>query len=212
MLNWLDSFFNNVSGSIGALVSKAVHWAIHALASVVFAVFKLVGKAWNTFVSAVKSFHNALDRWAAGVIDWVTWLVKVEIPAILRWAEAELAKLSATLAQLYDRVTAAIADLIGRIESAVKSVTDWVIAEIWDPLKKYADAIYNDLLKWGFYAYTVLTHLDSLADAMIMYIVASLEKYAWQIAGNLGTFMLALIYKNLARLITLAEDIITAVF
>jgi hypothetical protein len=212
MLNWLDRFFGKVSGAIGAEISKAVHWAFHALASVVFAVFGLVGKAWALFVRGVHDFMAAIDKLGAEIIAFASWLVHVEIPAILRWAGAELAKLSSALANIYDWAVKAIADVIRRIEAAISDVTKWVLRNVWDPLKAYADKIYNDLLKWGFYAYNVLTHPQALADSLLLFLVNSLERAAWDIGQKLGTFLLALISANIKKLLILIEDIVTAVF
>jgi hypothetical protein len=211
VLNWLDSFFSSAASTIGTAVSNAVHWAVHALASVVFAVFGLVGKAWSALVNAVHSFHAALDRWATEVIRFAEYVIKVVVPRIYRWATAELAKLSSALAAYYRYFLARIADVIDRIAAAVTSVTNWVLAHVWAPLKAYADQIWDDLKKWGYTAWWYITHPQALADLIVMPLVTSVEHNAVAIASQLGQFLLAMLLTNITKVITVIEDIITAV-
>lgn len=211
MLSWLDRFFTSAAATIGQAVADAVHWAVHALASVVFAVFGLVGNAWAALARAVTVFHAALDSFATAVLNFAGYVVHVLVPSVIRWAAAGLARLEAALAGLYDWAARQLAALAARITDAVAAVARWVITAVWDPLKSYADKIWNDLLTWGFYAYQVLTHLPALADALLLHLVASLERNAWTVARMLGTFTLSLILGNVRALVQVAEDIITAV-
>lgn len=212
MLNWLDHFFGRVGSAIGTEVAKAVHWALHALASVVFAVFANVKKAWAYAVTAFDSFLHSAEAFASSVYRWMAWIWKVEIPKILRWAAKELALLAADLAKLRNWAILELAKLLLWAKAQFLAVYRWVIRTVYDPLKRYADLIWTDLLKWGYTAWTYITHPYMLAELLIMPLVDTLEKYAWQVAGKLGTFVLALVTKNIKRLLTLAEDIITAVF
>jgi hypothetical protein len=212
MLNWLDSFFSSAKSTIGTAIADAVHWAVHALASVVFAVFGLVSKAWSGLVNAVHAFHAALDHWATEVIQFAQYVIHVVIPKVYRWASAELAKLSSALAKLYDYLAAQVTSLIRRIEAAVTSVTNWVLKNVWAPLKAYADQIWNDLKKWGYTAWWYITHPQALADVIVMPLVNSIESNAFAIASKLGQFTLAILYTQLGKVIHVIEDIIMAVF
>lgn len=212
MLNWLDNFFHRVTGTIGSGVSAAVHWALHGLASVVFAVFANVKKAWAVTLGAMAALHRALDLFGAAVVTWMHWLWKVEIPRILRWAAKELALLAADLAKLRDWAVSELHKLTAWITAELHAVYQWVIRDVLTPLTNTIKTVYQDLIKWGYYAYEYITHPDKLAELLIMPIVSKLEKYAWVIAKQLGTFILALISANIGKIAQLAEDIITAVF
>lgn len=212
MLSWLDRFWHTVTGTVGDAVSTAAHWAMHALASVVFGVFRSVGAAWAKFTDSVADLHNALDDFGRAIYNFGAYVLHHVIPSLLKWAERELAKLSSALSRLYDQVVKWVDDIYKWIAHEVSTVTSWVIRNIWDPLKKYADLIYADLIKWGYYAYKWLTNLPALAEAMIFHIVTSLEKHAWEIADKLGKFALSLVVANLKQFVLLIEDIITAVF
>lgn len=212
MLNWLDNFWHRVAGTVGGGISTAVHWAMHALASVVFSVFSNVKKAWAYAVGGITALHRTLDNFGKSVLQFADWLWHVAIPAILRWVRKELASLAADLAKLRQWALLEFAKIILALQKAVRDLTSWVIRDIYDPLKRYADQIWSDLKKWGYTAWWYITHPLALAEVLIAPLVITLEKYAWSIARQLGTFTLALIAGNLPKLIALVEDIITAVF
>lgn len=212
MLSWLARFWTGVSGTVGNAVSTAAHWAMHALAAVVFSVFRLVGGAWRTLVQSFGWLHAALDHFGLQVWHFATYVVRVLIPRVVRWAAAELARLGLGLYHLAQAVGREVAALYRAIARAVADVTRWAIRTIYDPLKSYADLIWHDLKAWGYTAWWWITHLDKLADAMIIHIANSIEKHAWQLARMLGTFFISLIIANLNRFVLLIEDIVNAVF
>lgn len=212
MLNWLDNLFHRARGVIGGAVSDAIHWAVRGLAAVVFAVFGAVKKAWAVTAGAMADLHKALDVFGASVVRWAAWLWRVEIPRILRWAQHELARLAADLARLRDWAIVQLARLTLWVTHQITAVYQWVLRDVYDPLSRAIARTYQDLLKWGYYSYQYITHPERLAELLIMPLVVTFEKYAWQIARQLGTFTLALITANLPKVLALAEDIITAVF
>lgn len=212
MLEWLDQFFTVTKILVGQQVSDVTHWAMHALASVVFGVFKTVGAAWSKFTAAVTRFGKEAGHFAHEVWAWATYLVRVVIPRILRWAEAQLAKLAARLAQVYHELITWVTRILALIRTEIDNLTKWIVAHIYTPLKNYADQIARDLRKWGYTAWWYITHPAALAELLINDIVTSFERHAWDIAPKLGSFLLSLIVRNLPKLVHLVEDIITAVF
>lgn len=211
MLSWLDKFFSAASSTIGNAISNTVHWAIHALASVVFAVFSAVGAAWTAFVDATGALVSEVGNLALNVYHFANHVMKVLLPAIYRWAAAELKKLEAYAESVYHWALKEFDTVRAWVEHLISDLTSWVLRDIWDPLKKYADQIWDDLKKWGYVAWWWITHLPDLAEAMIFHIAASTEKHAWELANMLGQFFLSLIIANLNTMLTLIEDIITAV-
>lgn len=211
MLSWLAKYFGSIAGTVGSAVSNAIHYAVHALASVVFSVFGLVGRAWDGLAGAISRFHHYLDVFAQAVVDFAHYVIKTVIPSVVKWAATQLTRLENFITAVWNDLKAAVVALIKRIEAAATAVTNWAIKNIWDPLKKFADLIWADLLKWGYTAWYYITHPDKLAELLINDIVTSLERHAWSIAQRLGSFTLALISRNLPRIIQLIEDILTAV-
>lgn len=211
MLNWLDRFFGRVRSTIGAGVSDAIHYAVHALAAVVFSVFGLVGKAWSALVGAYKRFLAAVDQFGKEVIAFATYIIKVAIPRVIAWAESELAKLSAAIAAAAADLARWVTEILKRIAAAVTSVIAWVTTNVLDPLLAAVKLLRADLEKWGYTAWYYITHPDKLAALLLDSIVAALEDRAWDIGKRLGGFLLSLIASNLPKLLQLIEDILTAV-
>jgi hypothetical protein len=211
MLHWLDRFWNSATGAVGNAISSAVHWAMHAVASVFLAVFALVGKAWAVFVDAAVSLGGTLERFASSVYTWAGYVMHIVIPALTKWAQGEFDRLGLDIYNLGKLLVRYVNDIYKWIAHEISDVTKWAIRDIYDPLKSYADQIASDLRKWGYVAWWWITHLPELAEAMIFSIVTSLENHAFEIAANLGKFFLALIMKNLKSFISVLEDIISAV-
>ncbi len=212
MLGWLDRFFHSVTGTVGSAVSAVVHYAVHALAAVVFAVFGLVRGAWEWCLSGMVELHTALDDFTKAVVDFAKWLATVALPALRKWAAAALALLAHDLSLLRTWALEQFAKVALAIDRAYRDAVTWVTVHVYDPLKKYADLIAADLRKWGYTAWYYITHPAMLAELLLVPLVTTFEKYAWAIGKMLGQFLLALIAQNIPKLLTLIEDIITAVF
>lgn len=211
MLTWLDNFWNRVTGSVGNAVSSAVHWAEHAIASVVLSVFNLVGKAWAKMYQGAHDLGEAIYKFGLEAYSFAVYVVKVLVPRVVKWAEAQLAKLSADLARVYHDFLAFTDWVKARFVQAYHDIEGWAVREIWDPLVRLTDWLKANLIKWGYTAWWYITHLPQLAEALIYHLAVSLENHAWELAGILGKFFLSLIVRNLKPFMLLIEDIISAV-
>lgn len=212
MISWLDSFFGRVAGSIGQQISNAVHWAVRAVAAVIFAVFGLVGRAWRYLAVGIYNFVAWVERFAREVVTFAAYVIRVWGRDLLHYAQSWISWLYNTLISLWGQVQAGLADLWNGIRKAYSDIEHWVISQVWDPLYAYARQIESDLIKWGYTAWYWVTHPDKLAAALFWYLVGLLEQYAWEVGGRLGGFITALIARNLTRFIALIEDIVMAVF
>lgn len=212
MLSWLDNFWHSAAGYAGQQVANAVHWAMHGITGVILSVFGLVRGAWSRLAGAARGAWSTVTDLAQAVWQKFAYLLRVVIPGVLRWAGAQLARLSAFALSVWKALLRDVASLTARIIAAAASITRWVIRTVWAPLAARAEQIWRDLLKWGYLAWWYITHPDKLAALLLMFLVVQLEAQAWQVARLLGTFTLALIRANLRRIALLAEEIITAVF
>lgn len=211
MLSWLDRYWDHVRGYVPNEVANAVHWAEHALAGLVLNIFGLVSGAWNSFWNSAAVLYRGINDLGAAVYHFGAYILRTVIPSVIRWAAAQLARLSAALAALGRYVDHWIGVILAAIARAYRDIERWAIANIYAPLRAYADRIWNDLLKWGYTAFWWITHPADLAELLIFPLAASLEKHAWDLAAGLGKFTLALVVRNTRRLALLAEEIIAAV-
>lgn len=211
IVDWLTGWFRSAASIVAQPIVDMVHWAVHALGSVILAVFDHVFGAWA-----------ALWAWTEHYFVGFTWLIhmigrvlvdikRVIIPYIIRWVKAGFLSVEKFIHWVYDTVSSAIVVLRKFVIALVAKTVTWVIQHVWTPLKNLADWLYQHLLLWGYTAWWWITHLANLADALIFHLVNSLERNAWEIAGKLGQFALALVVRNLARFLQLAESIISAV-
>lgn len=209
--DWLTSWFARVAVSVGPAVADAIHWAVHALAVVVLSVFDHVFGAWATLVRWLISYLLALGRalyWAGAKI----WhILRVVIPDVIRWVRGWIAFLlrfiRSWVAWLWKQIRATIALLYQQIGRVVR----WAWDHIFRPLWAWTQFLWRLVKAWAWVAFWYITHPGALAERLIFWIAASLERHAWELAASLGRFFTALFVRNLARAVRLFETILAAV-
>lgn len=97
------------------------------------------------------------------------------------------------LAVAFDAMRAGHFDLMTTLEAVLGSIIGH-----WIP--KYA------ITAWWW-----VTHPDQLAEQLSLYVIKWLEREAWTIAPYLGKFVLALVVRNIRRILPIIEQIIAAV-
>lgn len=211
MFDWVKDFVERWAGQVAAPVRDLVHWAVHALAGVVYAVFGNVGSAWHDVFAAARWIESTATDLVHWIVTHLTWLIKHAIPALGQlilhyWRDALNFATS-----LYHDLQRGLQQLTGLARRWVDDALAWVHDHVWAPLVADAKQLRNDLLKWGFFAYDLLTHPARLAGILVLPLIAAAEAVFWQIAAPAGEFALRLVLANARRFAQLAETILTAV-
>jgi hypothetical protein len=212
VLNWISNFFTTAGRTIDTTVANVVGWALRAVTSVIFGQFQATQQAWVTYYNETNYYVTSLRQLSTATRSKHSYTLKVRIPGVISWAAGNFGKLLTGLSGLAAAVARDVSSLSARITAGLADLTKWVITEVYDPLKALIDQVDADLLKWGYTAWWWITNLDKLADALILYLAKSAETYAWELAGMLGQFTVNLIYRNAARIASLLESIVLAVF
>ena len=209
--DWLTAWFVGAARTVGNQVAGVVHWAVHALAMVVIAVFDRVYVAWRDLSGWIWAYLSAIGRALGEVAYKIYAIIRVLIPRViglvLRWVAYLLKFIRSWVAWLWAQIRATIALLYKQIAMVIR----WAVTHIWDPLWKWAQFLYRLIKAWAWVAFWWITHLASLAEKMVFWMAAAFERHAWELAGILGKFLLALIIRNLARFVRLVEAILVAV-
>lgn len=211
MLTWLARWFRGFASTVSQGVIDMVHWAVHALASVVLAVFNDVDSGWADLVRAADAIGRGLDTFGSWTWASLRALWRHTIPQLWRYIIDGLQLLRRSLGWVWDHAQLLVRESLAMVSRWLADLWRLVLRDVYDPLRSWADTIYKRLIEWGFTAWWWITHLDKLADAMIFHIAASLEKNAWQLADQLGQFVLALLLRNAKRVLQLLESIVSAV-
>jgi len=211
MLNWIRGFVDRWTGAVDARVRELVHWTVHALASVVYSVFGLVGKAWRNVWAAANWLRTTAEDFAAEVYAHIWAIVKRDLP----WLAALITAARAYALRLYHVLLAWAAAEIRAAEQLARRLVDdvrsWAYRDIWLPLLHTAQALRRDLIHWGYTAWWYVTHPAALAGLLGDALVDWAEANAWRVARRLGTFTVAIVAHHTRQLLALAEDILTAV-
>ena len=211
MLNWIKGFVGRWAGAVDQAVRDLVHWTVHALASVMYAVFHLVGRAWRNVWAAANWLREAADEFGREVAATLWSIIKRDLP----WLAAFITSVRRLALTLYSLARAWALSLAQAAEALarrlVSDVRQWAYRDIWLPLLGLARDARRDLQRWAWPAFWYITHPDALASLIGDALVAWLEANAWKVGRRLGTFILALTVHHIRQLLALAEDIISAV-
>jgi hypothetical protein len=211
MLSWIAGYVGRWSGQVASEVRSLVQWGLHALAGVVYTVFGNVGKAWGWLLTSLQWMHAQADLFAGWVVTHLVQIVTVDIPRLARDAVNYYDAAIAFAGRVWSDAQAAVARALQLAQQYVADALNWVRVNVYDPLFAAAKQLETDLLKWGYYAYQLLTHPATLAGLLLDYLIAAAEAAFDRIAVPAGTFALRLITSQLPRFLKLAEAILTAV-
>lgn len=211
MLDWIAGWAARFLGLVGPAVVDLVKWGLHALAGVINAIFAEVAAAWHDMWAAMLAIERACFDFGAAVYGLAVKTLKYWVPKLLR----DLAAAAHALWRGIDWVWAHAVQLVKELRATawawINGLWHMVLRDVWKPLKDFADHTYSLLVKWGYTAWWWVTHLPSLAEALVFHIAAAIERHAWALARMLGTFLTALVLHNARRVVQLAEQILAAV-
>ncbi len=211
MLSWIKDFVGRWAGRVSGDVIDLVHWAVHALAGVVYTVFHHVGQAWHDMFAAGNWLRQTAWLFGIEVFHHLRHIVVVDIPHLFDWARARLAALEHWALAWIHRILSDLAALRHWAASALDSLRHWAASAL-DALRHWAASIIDMLWRKYIYpAWYLVTHPDKLAAILFWWLVGLLEDNAWAVGRRLGQFTVALVWHNALRLAQLAEDILNAV-
>jgi hypothetical protein len=211
VFDWITHWFISWGPQVEQKIIDMVHWAVHAVASVLIAVFDHVLSAWKFLIYGLGFLGYEEIHFAEAVWGFAYRVVWVYIPRLLRWAWTWIGFLHKLIWTIFGDLVRALDTLRRLAWSWILTLWRNVLRFVWDPLKRYADLIWHDLLKWGWTAWWWITHPESLAGFLFWHIIRWLEFFAWEAGKQLGTFGLSLVRHNLRRFLILIEDIVSAV-
>lgn len=211
MFDWIAGFVARWAASVPAAVRDLVHWSVHALAGVVYAVFGNVGGAWHKLFTALHWLYTSGYDLAKWLVTHISYLVKVWLPRLEAAITAAWRDALAFASRLYHDVLGRLDQLTRLARRWVDDAIAWVVTHVLDPLAADARQLRADLLKWGYFAYQLVTHPDRLAAIVGDALIAWAESQFWRLAGPVGQFVLRLLLANARKFAQLLETIVTAV-
>lgn len=169
MLGIINRILHDLSSGITA-VEKWVLKLIHAVYSFVDKLFAELRKAVDNVWTALTNFAKAIRKFVSQVYTYAKWIVTKLVPSVIRWAEKELLSVAHDIANLGKWAVGWIDRLIKDIASAIKNITNWVIKNIFDPLKTDFLTAWHWITHEGAMIYDLITHPEKLAALLAEYI------------------------------------------
>jgi hypothetical protein len=212
--NTFRSVLGLITGSWQSAINNVVNW-INSLEHTHYGYWHTVSghviAAWQAMAGASLHMMQQLQRFmfAQGLLDnlivrqyipwlerWIAWLggrVRQEIDATIRMLRREY-KAGDAAQHAYTR-----------------SVLFWVLIHVLAFLLGLVRTIFSWINRIGSTMWHYFTHLTEFAELLFMFLVASLERHAWDVGKLLGKFFLALVVRNVVRFASLVEEIVLAI-
>lgn len=159
-------------------------------------------------------------NWAAGKIDSVTagWVHDL-INGLYSFLHVIFGGVISEWNKLYGAAKS-FADNFREFASAVANAWHYLWHVYWPEFLRYLDneivaplkTAYQWVINEGRVVWHYIQNPDDLVELIWDSILKKLETSAWDTGEKLGSFFLSLILRNLDKVLTLAEDILDAVF
>lgn len=218
MFGWLANALRNLTGSGVAASASSVQNALNTIA----ATFRTVYTYWHTVAGHVISGWKNLTSACLGLLtrmsefmfaQWAfdVYVVKHLIPWLANWIAWLGARVKYEIAVAVTMLRREYKAGDSAQHAYTRSVWLWVIVHVLGFLYNLLRRVFAWIDGIGAKMWYYFTHLDRFAELLFDFLVAVLEARAWDVAGKLGRFFLALIVRNVVRFAILVEDIISAV-
>lgn len=145
------------------------------------------------------------------MLNWLVntiggWLNSVG-SAVYNFVRTVVGGVTGVLDLIFGRVSDAWDDLLNAARSIEGTIKSYV-SSVWNVLDRILTYY---IPTFAMTAWWWVTNPDALAQVLLWHLVKWLETWAWTVAQYLGEFILALIVKELRRILALVETVVTAI-
>jgi hypothetical protein len=203
--------YDSAAGAIDATVRSWVRELITGVYGWLHIIAGDVGSAWSVLEGKALGYWHGLTAFVNSLVAALYHLFKILLPAVIAEYRKLFGQAEKFITSVYNYVLRQVASLIQFISKSVDGLWQLVLRDVWRPLL----ASLTNAWKWiktdGATVFYYISHPDKLIDLIWLYLIAKLEREAWNVGALLGKFFLSLILHNVKRLALLIEDIINAV-
>lgn len=150
----------------------------HKILGLFAAVYSYFDRLWNDLERGIVAVTDKLVKFAEQVghyivhqIDSVIKFVKNEFSAVVKWAVKQLDRIASYANAVYKWALRQFDNIIGEINSTVKAITRWVIANIYDPLTRDIRTALNWITHTGADMWDLVSHPDKLVAWLAVYLL-----------------------------------------
>jgi hypothetical protein len=218
VFDWIKRAFNIGVGIGNVLTGAAFRNAIALIFNVIQTNYQYwhtvaghVGDGWQELTRTLLYLRNGMTTFMFAQYQFDYLILKRDIPWLSNWIAWLGGKVHNDLIALQRREDKEISAGLAAQHAYTRSVLLWVLVHVLAFLYNLVKRIFGWIDGIGATMWHYFTHLADFAELLIMFLVASLERHAWQIGKLLGTFFLSLVVHNMVKFAKLLEDIVNAV-
>lgn len=164
--HWVSSIFGGLSGALHTLENKVKH-ALVALWGLLLAIFLPVKRAWSAMTRAATVVGRLLEDIPRDLYIFGRWLVRQAIPAVVRWARVEFARVAHDLAAAARSIVrwarSEFAKVASELAAGLRAIEKWAVHEIG----VYALGAWHWVTKYGALVVGWIEHPETLAKFLL---------------------------------------------
>jgi hypothetical protein len=218
MFSWLTNAFKSLLGQGAAASAASVQAAFNTISLIFSTTYKYwhtvaghVANGWQELTRTLLFLRNGMTAFMFAQYQFDYLVLKKDIPWLGNWISWLGGKTHNDIIALEIREDRRIVAGDNAQHAYTRSVLLWVVVHVLAFLLNLVTKAFAWINGIGATMWHYFTHLADFAELLIMFLVASLEKHAWEIGKLLGTFFLSLVVHNMVKFAHLVEDIVNAV-
>jgi hypothetical protein len=218
MFGWLSNAFKSLLGFGASASAASVQAALNTIATIFSTTYKYwhtvsghVANGWQELTRTLLYLRQNMQQFTFAQYLFDVLIIKRDIPWLANWIAWLGGKVRNDLAALERREDHRIAAGDAAQHAYTRSIFLWILIHVLGFLYGLLKSVFGWINGIGAKMWHYFTHLAEFAELLFMFLVASLEKHAWEIGKLLGQFFLSLIIHNMVRFAHLMEAILDAV-
>lgn len=209
ILDTLHSLLTSPVRAVRDLESMVDH-ALIALWTTLTGVFRDVRSAWLTMLRGAEDAADLLERIPRDLYSFAHWLVKIELPRVLRAAEhyavSAVRAAGHEAAAVYRELRALIADLAKRIDA----LAVWVVRKVYEPLDARLQALEHWVAGTAESAIALLTDPERMAALLLTPLWHAFTALLASQSQTIAQWLTAGVYRAMITTADVAETILDA--
>lgn len=209
MLDWIKNLYYQ---AFVGVPSQVAHWVLDQLKHVVAWLENVLGShksRWGDIWQSARSLASGVDALGRETY-WMLWRIRrQQVPGVVAWAGRRFTADEHTGAARYTYLRQLIQRNYNTEKSDLSSFKRWLLLLVVAPILWTLKTIGEQMIKWAFFAYQLLTAPLKLANILFWALISVLEANFWEVAAKFGEYVARLVWANMPKTLQIIEQIIT---
>lgn len=209
MLDWIKNLYYQ---AFVGVPSAVVQWVVTQLKQIVAWLENVLSShksKWGDIWQSARSLASGVDALGRETY-WMLWRIRrQQVPGVVAWAGRRFTSDEHTNSARYTYLRQLIQKNYNTEKGDISSLKRWLLLVVVAPILWTLAKLGEEMLKWAFFAYQLLTAPLKLAAILFWALISVLEQNFWDVAARFGEYVAKLVWANMPKTLALVEQIIT---